>query len=186
MMSPVVRAVLIVAIPLVVFFGGTMLMTRLSGRATVDAQLESLPDKSDRTKLNTRLHYDREKVARHWGALKPDGLAAETRFLEMDLVFPLAYGGAYLAGLLLGWAALGRSFNPTWLVLVVAVTLLADWTENLTLLGQIEAFARGGATTLNAGRIALASAATLVKLAGGAAVTVAVVVMAVQVLRRAG
>jgi hypothetical protein len=172
------RPLLIVAIPAVVFFGGAALMTRLSSRAIVTKQLESLP-KADRTPLNSRLRYDEQAVATHWGALDRDALAAETRFLEMDLVFPLAYGGAFLAGLLLGWAMLGRSFNPTFLVLAVAVTVLADWTENLTMLGQIEGYAVQGVDALASWRITLASAATLVKLAGATALTLLCVAMTV-------
>jgi len=49
-------------------------------------------------------------------------------------------------------AALGRSFNPTWIVLAVAITVFADWTENLTQLGQIEGFARSGAAHAHDGR----------------------------------
>jgi hypothetical protein len=188
-----VRAALIVAVPTVVFIGGAAIMTRLSGRAIVTRQLEALPNKADRTPLNSRLHYDQPAVERHWGALNADALAAETRFLEMDLVFPVALGGAFLAVLLLGWATLDRSFNPTWIVLLVAITMLADWTENLTLLGQIEAFARNlaagtsPAAALSAGRIGLASAATLVKLAGNGTEIVAAVAMTIAVvLRKAG
>jgi hypothetical protein len=184
-MTPtILKAVLILAIPAIVFVGGAVLMTRLSGRALVTAQLAALP-REDRTPLNSRLGYDQPSIARHWGALDRAALAAETRFLEMDLVFPLAYGGAFLAGLLLGWAMLDRSFNPTWLVLAVGVTVLADWTENLTTLSQIEAFAVHGAAALEPARIALASGATLVKLAGAAALTVLSLVLTALVVRSA-
>ena len=187
-----------IALPTVVFLGGARLMTYLSGRAIVTSQLESLPVKADRTPLNSRFRgYDLKAVARHWSALNPDALAAETRFLEMDLVFPLLYGGALLVALLLGWAALGRSFNPALLVLAVAVTVLADWTENLTLLGQLEAVPRTLVSTpiadrvapvaaaLSAGRVTLASTATLVKLTGVVVMDLTAIVLIVQMIRKA-
>jgi len=182
-MTPsVLKTALILVIPAIVFFGGAALMTRLSGRAVVTKRLAALP-KEDRTPLNSRLRYDKPSVVRHWGALDRAALAAETRFLEMDLVFPLAYGGAFLAGLLIGWAMLGRSFNPTWLVIAVGVTVLADWTENLTVLSQIEAFAARGAASLSEARIALASGATLVKLGGAAVLAVLSSAMTILVIR---
>lgn len=173
-----------IVLPTIIFLGGAAIMTRLSGRAIATRQLESLSNKDDRTPLNSRLHYDTKAVTTHWGALKSDGLAAETRFLEIDLVFPLVYGGALLAALLFGWATLGRPFNPTWIVVAVAITVLADWAENLTQLGQIEGFARSGAAALDDGRIALASMATLIKLAGVFVLGAGTLTMAVLALFR--
>ena len=166
MFPTALKAAAMLVLPATAFFAGAALMTGLSGRAIVTRQLAALPE-GDRVPLNSRLRYDRAAVERHWNALDPkahgpEALAAETRFLEIDLVFPLVYGAAFLAALLLGWAMLGRTFNPTWLVLAVGIALLSDWTENLTMLGQIEAYAARAA--LSDGRIALASAATLVKL----------------------
>jgi hypothetical protein len=170
-------------IPAGVAIGGAALLTRLSGRAAVTAQLATLPE-GDRTPLNSRWRYDGPAVARHWAALDRTGLAAETRFLEMDLVYPFAYGGAFLAALLIGWAMLGRPFNPAWLVVPVAATVVADWVENLTILPQIRAFTAGGAAALDAGRIAVASAATAVKLAGIIALVVLTIGALILVVRR--
>src|SRR5215208_5929885 len=110
-MNHIVRAVLIAALPGIVFLGGAQMITRLSGRDRVVERLGGLAE-GDRKPLNQRLHYDRTAVDRHWGALDAGAFAAEARFLEMDLVFPLLYGAAFLASLLIGWAALGRPFNP--------------------------------------------------------------------------
>src|SRR5688572_1996639 len=108
------RTALILAVPAVVFFGGAEIMTRLSGRARVVQRFAQLPEAADRKPLNQRLHYDKSAVERHWSALRSDprALAAEARFLEMDLVFPLVYGSAFAAALLLAWAFAGRPFNP--------------------------------------------------------------------------
>jgi hypothetical protein len=189
MLPTALKAAAILVLPAIVFFAGAAILTQLSGRALSMARFATLA-KPDRTPLNSRLRYDKAAVQRHWGALDPKSqgpaLAAETRFLEIDLVFPLVYGGAFLAALLLGWALLGRTFNPTFLVLAVAIAVLADWTENLTMLGQIEAFAAGDA--LSAHRIALASAATLVKLAAVGtlvALTIGEFVLVVRRLLRA-
>jgi hypothetical protein len=170
-------------IPAAVSIGGAALLTRLSGRALVTAQLATLPEEH-RKPLNSRWRYDRSAVEQHWCALDAKALAAETRFLEMDLVYPFAYGGAFLTALLLGWAMLGRPFNPAWLIVPVAVTVVADWAENLTILPQIRAYTLGGADALDAGRIAMASAATAVKLAGIVALVVLTIGGLILVIRR--
>lgn len=183
MTRSVVWVALMLAIPAAVSIGGAALLTRLSGRAIVTEQLATLP-KDDRTPLNSRWRYDKDAVGRHWTALDEKALAAETRFLEMDLVYPFAYGGAFLTALLLGWAMLGRPFNPVWLVVPVAVTVVADWVENLTILPQIRAFTDGGANALDAGRVTIASAATAVKLAGIVALIGLTVGVLIVVIRR--
>ena len=180
-----------IVIPAGVSIGGGALLKRLSGRAAVEARLATLPEEH-RKPLNSRWHYDKPAVEQHWRALDREALAAETRFLEMDLVYPFAYGGAFFTALLIGWAMLGRPFSPVWLVVPVAVTVVADWVENLTMLSQIRAYTAGGAAALDGGRVAFASVATTVKLAGLVALVLftiglllLVIVSAVRQLRRA-
>jgi hypothetical protein len=183
-MTPAVAWIaLMLVVPAAVSIGGAALLTRLSGRATVTAQLAKLPEEH-RKPLNSRWRYDRTAVEQHWRALDEDAIAAETRFLEMDLVYPFAYGGAFLTALLLGWAMLGRPFNPVWLLVPVAVTVIADWVENLTVLPQIRAYAAGGAAALDGGRVAIASVATAVKLAGIIALLVLTIALLILVIRR--
>jgi hypothetical protein len=184
-MNPtILGAALVIVLPTVVSVGGGAIMTRLSGRAIVTSQLAKLP-KADRTPLNSRwLGYDKPAVERHWGVLDRAALAAETRFLEIDLFFPIVYGGAFLVALLIAWASLGREFNPAWIVAVVAVTIASDWTENLTLLPQIRAFATSGAASLDAGRIGIAAAATMLKLAGVVTLMLVTAGMAIRMFWR--
>jgi hypothetical protein len=183
-MTPTVaRIALMFVVPAAVSIGGAALLTRLSGRAAVTAQLAKLPEEH-RKPLNSRWHYDKPAVEQHWCALDEKALAAETRFLEMDLVYPFAYGGAFLTALLLGWAMLGRPFSPAWLVVPVALTVVADWAENLTILPQIRAYAAGGAAALDGGRVAIASVATAVKLAGIVALVVLTIALLILAIRR--
>ena len=162
--SPVVRAVVAVALPIVVFFGAGWIMVKISGQEPATQRIEALRAREDRTPLNRRLHYDADAVSRYWKPLKDDltARAAEQRLLELDLVFPFPYGGALAAGLLLVWAGLGRRFAPAWVMAPVAVGMVADWTENLVQLSQLRRYTAGEA--LDGGWIALAGAATLVKI----------------------
>jgi hypothetical protein len=113
--------------------------------------------------LNFRLNgYDSTAASAYWEWLGSDGRLAERRFLEADLVFPFLYGGAMLASLLLAWTALGRAFDPTWLVIPVAITVLSDWIENLLHWRQLKHFLQS--EPLQAQWIEIASIATSVKL----------------------
>jgi hypothetical protein len=159
------RSIFILGLPVVVFLGGGAIMSHLSGRDRVIERLRQLPDAADRRPLNSRLHYDAAAVQRHWGALDPSTLAAEQRSLELDLIFPLLYGAALASSLLLAWAALGRPFNPAWVIAPVAITILSDWTENLVLLSQSRLFALIPSTPPDSSWIAVATTATTLKLA---------------------
>jgi hypothetical protein len=171
------KLALLIALPLVVFVGGAWIMSQMTGRERVTQQLLQAAEPADRTPLNKRwMGYDAAAAARYWQALG-NVLPAETRFLELDLVFPLLYGAAFATSLLLAWAMLGRPFNPAWLIGVVGVTVIADWTENLVQLAQIRR-----APALQAGWIAVASAATVVKLVFFTAALLVLVVLALVML----
>ncbi|WP_305047025.1 hypothetical protein [Geoalkalibacter sp.] len=121
------KLLLALALPVVLFFGGGALMLHLSGRDQFPqtGAPESLP-------LNFRLGgYDLADAEAYWAWLGVEGQGAELRFLEIDLMFPLVYGGALLVSQLLIWAWLGRPFSPVWLLAPLAVTVVCDWTENL-------------------------------------------------------
>lgn len=150
--KPIVNAVVMLLLPAAVFFGGGWIMAKMSGRVLMKQEKP----------LNQRFGYDVEAVQRAWQAFDERALGAERRFLELDLVFPFLYGGALATGLLLGWASLGRRFNPAWLLVPIAITLLADWTENLVQLGQLSRFSAG--QVLQKSWIQVASTATATKL----------------------
>lgn len=171
------RAVLAVALPVGVFLAGSWLMTVITGRQAVVTRLVAHAALADRKPLNQRLRYRTADVERHWGALDVSTRAIEAKFLKIDLLFPVAYGGALLVAVLLlrpeqqGWLAL------SWPLLLVAITALADWTENLGLLRQLGRF---GTQPLQAGAIAVATLATTTKLLAFALSYLAVLVLAAR------
>ena len=184
-MSNILRAILVIAIPAVAFLGGGYVMGKLSGHDEVERQSRSL-SKEDQKGLGLRIGgYDLEAVARRWGVLDPAGLSAEQRMLEMDLVFPFLYGGAFAASLLLTWAALGRPFNPIWLIAPVAINVLADWTENLIQLSQLHRFESNKIDGLQAPWIQIASAATTTKVVCFSASYFFVIALALWLVGRA-
>lgn len=126
-----------VVLPVVVLLAGAWLMTVITGRQAVVARLAAHAAPADRTPLNQRLRYRVADVERHWGALDESTRAIEAAGLKIDLLFPVAYGAALIVAMMLvrperqGWLAW------SWPMLLVALTALADWTENLMLLRQL-------------------------------------------------
>ena len=110
------------------------------------------------------LGYDTTAVARHWDVLDERALQSERRFLELDLIFPTFYGTALAFALWLAWAAAGTTFSPVWIIVLVAITMIADWTENLIHLSQLQLYMQSGHIGLQPGWIQIASVATSVKL----------------------
>jgi hypothetical protein len=160
------KVVLMIAIPAIVFLAGSGLMGKLSERKSTKAELK---DAGLETLSMRRQGYDTTYVDSVFTVLaekdRNEGsrfVANERRFLVMDLAFPFFYGGAFLAALLIGWSALGKPFDPVWLVLPIAVMVAADLVETLLQLGQLRSFTESG--TLDAGWIRVASIATIVKI----------------------
>lgn len=152
-------------LPIVVLVGGAGIMTILSGHEYVTQQLREKADSKDRKELNRRfLGYDTNAVARHWGVLDERALQSERRILQLDLVFPLFYGAALAIALWQAWTAVGKTLSPVWLVILVAVTMIADWAENLIQLSQLQLYMENGKDALQPGWIQIGSAATIVKL----------------------
>jgi hypothetical protein len=156
------RATTLLALPLVVFVIGAWIMSKMANREYVTRRLGEVVAPEDAKPLNQRFGYDLAVVERHWGGLDETARASEKRFLELDLVFPFLYGAALAASLLMAWASLGRPFNAAWLITSVAITLIADWTENLVQLSQLRRYVNGIA--LESGWIQIASIATILKL----------------------
>jgi hypothetical protein len=108
--------------------------------------------------------YDAAAFDRYWNALDGEARARERYFLQLDLVFPLLYGAGLAAALFLAREALGRPLHLAWLLAPVALTVAADWTENLVHLDQARRHVEEGGAGLHPGWIQAASAATMVKL----------------------
>jgi hypothetical protein len=157
--TEIVKTLLAVILPLAVFGGVGSLMAQRSGRKK--ALQDSHPPNPK--PLNTRLSYAVDDVDDFWRALGADGLIAERRFLEFDLIFPALYGGALTASLL--WLALeGRSWLAIVGLALVVVGVVADWAENLIQLEQLRLYSRLGRPGLQPQAVRSASAATAVKL----------------------
>ena len=155
-----------IGLPIVVLLSGAMVMSILSGHGYVMEQLRENADSKDRKPLNMRiLGYDTDAVARHWAALDESALRSERRFLELDLIFPTFYGAALAFALWQAWRVTGFVFSPAWVIVPVAITIIADWTENLIHLSQLHRYLESGEAGLQPESIQIASGATIVKLA---------------------
>jgi hypothetical protein len=188
MARSVAMAALSLVIPALLFFGGVAGMAAASDQEHVKRRLADAAPPVDRKPLNMRVTgYDAAAVRRHWGALDPRALAAVRGLLKLDLIFPLVYGAGLAVGLLLAWSSLERPFSRAWLVLPVAITMVADWTENVVQLHQLARFQASAAHPLHAGMIRIASVATVVKLLlFGTTVVLLCTLAATAVLRRRG
>jgi hypothetical protein len=155
--SAVLKILFVLAIPVVISVVASYLMMHITGR-------DQFPQTTDPDSVPLYLRfkgYGQKAATAYWTWLSNDGRVAEQRFLEADLVFPFFYGGAMLISLLLAWVWLERPFDPTWLVMPVAVTVLADWIENLVQLLQLGHFVRS--EPLHGNWIQVASIATTTK-----------------------
>ena len=154
-----------ILLPATVFVSGVVIMRIVSGHHYVNQRLRERAAPEDRSGLNMRPRgYDAPAVNRHWGALDARALDSERRFLQVDLAFPIFYGAAFAVALLRAGAGLGASFSPVWFLAPVAVTVIADWSENLIHLAQLRLFTQRGSAGLQADWIRVASTATIVKL----------------------
>lgn len=178
----IIKLAVAIILPIAIFLGGAMLMFDLSDRNLVVDQLKAAELK-DRTPLYQR-GYSTDEVARHWGALKSDGLKAERLFLILDLVFPLVFGAAFLTCLLLLSSLLSSALQPLWLASPVVIMVIADWVENLVQLAQLSRFAEGGAVALQSAWIELASTATVIKLVFSAGSLLLAIVLVASVIYR--
>ena len=167
-----VTSVIAVALPAAALIGGGSLMAHVAPReAPAEQRL-----------LSRWRGYSFDEVRAYWSAFQRPGLEAERRFLEVDLVFPFIYGGAFLSSMLLLRVALGRPFSPAIPVATVATMMAADWTENLVHLAQISRILdpEAGSDTFRQSWIALASTATSIKwvLIGASGIAIVLLVVA--------
>ena len=158
MKSVIGRVALAISIPVVVFAVFALLMMDLTGRS----QFPQTDDPASMP-LNSRIAgYNSTDVAEYWHWLGTDGRAAERRFLQADLAFPIVYGAGLLAGLFLSSKENSQQIKKVWLVLPVGITVLADWAENLIQLNQFARYTKN--IPLQTTWIQIASFATSIKL----------------------
>jgi hypothetical protein len=104
--------------------------------------------------------YTAQDATAYWGAVqKGGGIAAEKRLLTLDLLFPLAYGGALFLAAWFYRNSLAGAL-PVFSLLLV----LTDWTENSGLLSELGRFMESGAGSVRPAVIGIASVATMLKL----------------------
>lgn len=174
------RILLAVVLPWIVFGAGASVMIAVSDRIQEFDEPTGWfpPSYSDNYPLNRRITgYSAEQAKAYWKDVKeqpatdsdaPSGeetreqLEAERSLLKIDLLFPIFYGGAFLFGLLFVRRYLQPPMGTLPLALPVAITCLADWTENSIQLSQLSRYETKG--TVDALAIGIASLATQVKL----------------------
>lgn len=160
-MDPILRAVCLLLLPGLVLIAGGWAMRKAAGWARVHALLARAAP-GDRRPLGLRPGYDADAVRRHWAVLDADALRREKRVMELDLVFPLVFVGTLACSLVATWVSLHRPVPLAAVLLGLAALLLADWTENLHLIGQVKRVMAGD--ELQPGRVRIASLATRAKL----------------------
>jgi hypothetical protein len=164
-------------VPIVVLLAGGRFVLVESGRQAIDDGLRPVPG-CDVTPLEQRLHYGANDVACYWQAIHEHGRAVDRRYLNADLCFPFVYGVALAGALLAVRAQLRRRFHEAWAIVPVAIVMMADWTENLVQLGQLARFQAGGAEALQSTWIAVASAATMLKVVLGCGLLLGLLILA--------
>jgi hypothetical protein len=157
------KAVLVFIVPLVALGVGIRVFDRLPEYKAIQHRIvgEKPLYRSVEPIYARPAGYSAEEAAAYWQLLAEDA-ASERHMLKVDLAFPVFYGTAFAAALLLAWSTLGWSFSRAWLLAPVVVLVAADWTENITLLGQLAQLSAGNA--LSPLWIGVASLATQLKL----------------------
>lgn len=175
-----------IALPLVIGAVGVQLIRMISGIRYCDQLRGDLPA-ADRVPLYRRIGgYDAAAVERHWSRVAGDEHAGtcEVRLLKMDLLFPFVYCGAFVVSVLILGALAERSVMLfVGLAMVVfAITFFSDLIESFVQLDQLQRYLVGGPRELSDRWIAIASAATRIKLYGLMAASLIVILMGVAVL----
>ncbi len=160
----ILKAFLSVGFPVAVLLGGSWMISQVSGRTAAMNRLTE--ETQDNPKpLNLRwFGYGTEAAKKYWSWLKPAGRQAEEKFLTLDMLFPLFYGGALAASLWWVWMALDQPFHPAWIIAPLAVIAMADWTENLIQLAQLRHYVSSNESPIQNLWIQLSSVATMIKL----------------------
>ena len=164
MTSMILKAFLAIGFPAAVLVGGRWVLSPASGRAAVGQQPGQMEQGVPKP-LNLRwFGYGTEAAMEFWTRLGEVGRQTETRFLLLNIVFPLFYGGALAASLWWVWMTLGRPFHPAWIAAPLAIILTADWTENLIQLAQLRHYVPSNEGRIQNLWIQVSSCATIIKL----------------------
>lgn len=111
-----------------------------------------------------RLGSGMEAAKRFWSWLNGAGRQTAEKFLTMDLLFSLVYGGALAGSLWWVWVKVGHPFHPAWIVAPLAMILTADWTEHLIQLAQLRHYVPSNEGRIHNFWIQMSSCATMIKL----------------------
>lgn len=153
------KALLVLLVPIGLMFVVGIFMMRATGRAQF-RQRRKIPAS---TPLNFRMRgYDTAAATAYWAWLGEAGCEAERRFLWADMLYPVWYGGLFLAGMCYAWMELGQPFAFAWLTIPVIFAVFADWLENCLHLLQMARFNSG--RSIQGQGIRLASLGTTIKL----------------------
>ena len=150
-MAPVtVNALLTPGFPVTVLFGGHHLPSPATGRtAAIRQSIDGTQGRS-------------EPLTRHWLAFVDRW--AEEKHLTLDLLFPVAHGGALAVSLWWVWATLGHPFHPAWIAAPLAMILTADWTEHLIQLVQLRHYLPSTEGRIQSLWVRISNCATIIKL----------------------
>jgi hypothetical protein len=118
--------VLSIVMPAAIFAFGSVALDIYSGRCRLSER--SCP-------VGTRLNmpwfgYRESEVRTYWKSLDDVHLRVERRHLKGDLLFPLAYGMAFIFVLCSLSRRLGYPLGRVGLLTPVALAVIGDWTEN--------------------------------------------------------
>ncbi len=164
MASMILKTLFSLGFPVVVLLSGDKALSQASGRTAVIDHLTQ-GKQGELEPLNRRwFGYGTEAAREYWDWLSSVGRQAEIRFLLMDLVFPLFYGGALAASLWWVWVTVGRPFHPAWIVAPLAMVLTADWTENLIQVAQLRHYVLSSEGRIQNLWLQISSCATTIKL----------------------
>lgn len=101
---------------------------------------------------------------RFWSWLNDAGRQAGEKFLTMDLLFAVTYGGALAASLWWVWVTVGHPFHPAWIVAPLAMMLIAEWTEYLIQLAQLRQYVASDESRIQHVWIQISSCETTLRL----------------------
>lgn len=180
--------ILLVLLPSLVLGAGSVIGAQISNRSLVKKQHRAakLP-LMDRIPLGLRPWYGVDAVKRHWvNPLNNDARAAERRFLQFDRGLAAAIAITLFLCLFITWRELGKPFHVVYLLVPAIALLLADWTENRLLIGQLDRLLATPPLPLQAGQIRRAAMATLAKLVLYGGLYVTLLRLAVRAYRSAG
>ena len=115
-MAPMIlKAWLAVGFPAVLVLGDGRALFVVCGRAAAINQLPREKDEEPKPLSRSWFGYRTTAAKEYWDWVTFVGRQAEEKFLILDLLFPLVYGGALAASLWWVWETLESPFHPAWI-----------------------------------------------------------------------